>query len=116
MPHPLIDFLRHQRRSQGVTGVQMAEHLGISQPMVSNIELGKNTLFQHVVNMADRLGVDIVGVLRTGDPLSERDQRILSLMREVLPELPEHEREIWLIELEVRRRQLGLDEPTRRTR
>lgn len=70
-------------------------------------------MFSKAVAMADHLGLDIVPVSRDR-PHSERASRVLSLMHATIGDLPDEEVEVWEEEIKLRRRQLGLDDPTRK--
>lgn len=61
----LIRKLKRIRRKQGVSQVEMAKKLGISQNAISKIELGQSELtLERLYKMADILEIDLLDFLR----------------------------------------------------
>lgn len=117
MLHPVIEAIRRARQRRGLRGSDLADVIGVTQAAISSIETGaRDTLFRKVVALADHVGLDIVAVERQGPAPTDLERRVLDLMRDTIAHLPVDEQEIWEGELVMRRRQLGLDLPSRSTK
>lgn len=54
----LSERLKLPRKQAGMTQVQLAELVGVSQPVITDLEAGKASGSSHIVKIASALGVD----------------------------------------------------------
>lgn len=88
MNQTLQERFRELRRIRGVSGVEMAEKMGVSKGYVSLIESGKRTVVDQakLLKLASKLAVNSEWLLTGyGDPSQPTDPSVLSVLAGLAP-------------------------------
>ncbi len=81
----LSERIRSSRKKVGLTQAQLAEVVGVSQPVINDLEAGKANGSSHLTRIAAALGVDPnwldSGEHNSGFTLRDLNKRELSLVK-----------------------------------